>query len=184
MADAYIGEIRAFAFNFTPTGWLPCNGSVYPVNNNAALFSILGTYYGGNGTTTFAVPDLRGVAALGINVQDPSFSQPGTRGGSEEVTLTTATMPAHMHTMQAVIRTSQPQTAAAIAQPGPDAYLTNAFCIGLNKGIVVYSNNSGGTTLNPQTIGITGGSTPHENMDPYLAMTYCICASGEYPARP
>lgn len=184
MADAFVGEIRAFAFNFTPTGWLPCNGAIYPIQSNSALFAILGTYYGGNGTTTFAVPDLRGVAAIGMNLQNPSFGVPGVRGGSETVTLTNATIPAHNHLMQAVVRTSQPQTAAAISQPGTNAYLTNAFCSGLNRGVVAYSNNAGGTTLNPQTLSITGGSTPHANMDPYLAMTYCICSSGVFPQHP
>jgi microcystin-dependent protein len=181
MADAYVGEIRAFAFNFTPTGWLPCDGSLQNINANTTLFSVLGIRFGGDGQTTFAVPDLRGVAALGIDTTNPSYNQPGINGGSEGVTLTTGTMPAHNHMIQAVVRTSQPQTAAAISQPGPDAYLTNAYSIGLTRGIVVYSNNQGGTTLSPQTIGATGGSTPHQNMDPYLAMTYCICSSGIYP---
>lgn len=184
MADGFIGEIRAFGFNFTPTGWLPCNGAVYPIQSNSALFAILGTYYGGNGTTTFAVPDLRGVAAIGINVQNPSFGLPGIKGGSESVTLTSNTIPAHNHLMQAVVRTSLPQTAAAISQPGPAAYLTNAFCSGLSRGIVAYSNNRSGATLNPQALGVTGSSTPHNNMDPFLAMTYCICASGVFPQRP
>ncbi|SFM70321.1 Microcystin-dependent protein [Chitinophaga sp. YR627] len=184
MADAYIGEIRAFGFNFTPTGWLPCNGAIYSIQSNPALFSILGTNYGGNGTTTFAVPDLRGVAAIGINLQNPSFGVPGVKGGSENVTLTTATIPAHTHMMQAVVRTSLAQTAAAISQPGPNAYLTNAFSSGPGKGVVAYSNNTSGATLNPQAIGIAGGGVPHNNMDPYLAMTYCICASGVFPQHP
>lgn len=184
MADAYVGEIRAFAFNFVPSGWLPCNGSTYPIQSNAPLFAILGTSYGGNGTTNFAVPDLRGVAALGISLQNSSFNVPGIKGGSETVTLTTATIPAHNHMMQAVVRTSQAQTAAAISQPGTNAYLTNGFSTGANRGIVVYSNNQGGTTLNPQSLSPTGGTTPHANMDPYLAMTYCICASGVFPQHP
>ncbi|MBW8687414.1 phage tail protein [Chitinophaga rhizophila] len=184
MADAYVGEIRAFAFNFTPSGWLPCNGDLYSIQTHSTLFSLLGTYYGGNGSTTFGVPDLRGVAAIGINVQNPSFGTPGIKGGSEGVTLTTNTIPAHTHMMQAVVRTAQPQTAAATPTPGPNAYLTNAYTTGLNRGIVVYSNNAGGIALNPQTIGVTGGTTPHENRDPYLAMTYCICAEGVYPQRP
>jgi microcystin-dependent protein len=184
MADAYVGEIRAFAFDFNPVGWLPCNGTLYPVNVYSALFAILGTNYGGNGTTNFAVPDLRGVAALGMDLGNPGFNRPGITGGSEAVTLTQATIPAHTHLVQAVVRTAQPQTAAAIAQPGPNAYLTNGFSKGLNQGIIVYSNNNGNVDLNPQTIGITGSSQPHSNMDPYLAMTYCICAEGVFPAHP
>lgn len=184
MADGYIGEIRAFAFNFTPRGWLPCNGAVYPIQSNSALFAILGIQYGGNGTTTFGVPDLRGVAALGINLMQPGFNTPGTTGGSETVALTTATMPAHMHNVEVVVRTSQPQTAAAISQPGSNAYLTNGYSLTAAKGIVVYSNNKGNITLNPQTVGVTGSTTPHANMDPYLAMTYCVCSEGVFPQRP
>lgn len=184
MADGYIGEIRAFAFNFTPRGWLPCNGNVYSIQSNTALFAILGTQYGGNGTTTFAVPDLRGVALMGINIAQAGFNTPGIRGGSEAVTLTTATMPAHIHDVQAVTRSSQPQTAAAISQPGSNAYLTNGYSVTAAKGIVVYSNSKGSIMLNPQTIGVTGASTPHANMDPYLAMTYCVCAEGVFPQRP
>jgi microcystin-dependent protein len=184
MADGYIGEIRAFAFNFNPRGWLPCNGNVYPIQSNSALFAILGIQYGGNGTTTFAVPDLRGVAAMGINLTQPGFNTPGITGGSESVTLTTNTMPAHIHNVEAVVRTSQPQTAAAISTPGSNAYLTNGYSVTAAKGIVVYSNAKAGIGLNPQTIGITGSSMPHNNMDPYLAMTYCICAEGIFPQRP
>jgi len=184
MADAFVGEIRSFAFNFVPTGWLPCNGGLYSISSYAALFAILGVQYGGNGTTTFAVPDLRGTAALGVNTGNPSYSVPGAKGGSETVTLTTATIPAHTHMVQAVVRTSQPQTAAAIAQPGTDAYLTNGFSKGLNQGIIVYSNNNGGIALNPQTLAPSGGSVAHQNMDPYLAMTYCVCAEGVFPQHP
>lgn len=181
--DGYVGEIRAFAFNFVPRGWLPCNGAVYPIQNYTPLFSVIATQFGGNGTTSFAVPDLRGVTLMGTASQIPGFNTPGTKGGSEAVTLTTATMPAHTHTLQAVIRTSQPQTAAAISQPGTDAFLTNGYSITAGKGIVVYSDNSSGIALNAQTIAISGQSTPHDNMDPYLAMTYCICAEGVYPQR-
>lgn len=184
MADAFIGEIRSFAFNFVPTGWLPCNGALYNISSYSALFAILGIQYGGNGTTTFAVPDLRGIAALGVNTSNASYSVPGAKGGSETVSLTVSTIPAHTHMVQAVVRTSLAQTAAAIAQPGTDAYLSNGFCKGLNQGIIVYSNNNGAITLNPQTIAPAGGSQPHENMDPYLTMTYCVCAEGIFPQHP
>jgi microcystin-dependent protein len=180
MADGYIGEIRAFGFNFTPTSWLPCDGSTYSINTFQALFAIIGIQFGGNGTTNFKVPDLRGMVVNGVN---PATGVPGATGGSEQVTLTTNTIPAHNHMVQAVTRTSLAQTAVATATPASNVYLSNAFSSGLSQGIIAYSNTAN-TTLNPQSIGITGGSTPHQNMSPYLALTYCICVYGVFPARP
>lgn len=183
MADGFIGEIRAFGFNFTPNGWLACDGSTYNINTFQALFAIVGIQFGGNGTTNFKVPDLRGVVATGVDPNTIGFTATGANGGSETVALTTNTIPAHNHVMQAVTRTSLAQTALATAQPANNVYLSNAFSSGLSQGIVVYSNTQA-TTLNPGTIGITGSSMPHPNMSPYLAMTYCICVNGIFPARP
>jgi microcystin-dependent protein len=185
MADGLIGEIRAFGFNFTPRGWLPCNGSTYNISSFAALFSIIGIEFGGNGTTNFNVPNLNGKSIVGVQPNSGGFNVPGATGGTEAVTLTSSTMPAHNHLMQAVTRSSLAQTSVATAQPAANVYLTNAFCTGLSQGIIAYSNTAGSNTqLNPQTISLGGGSMPHYNMSPYLAMTYCICAEGIFPARP
>ena len=185
MADGFIGEIRAFGFNFTPAGWLACDGSTYSINNYQALFAIIGIQFGGNGTTNFMLPDLRGVVLTGVNPAIAGFNVPGKTGGSAGVTLTTDTMPAHNHNIQAVTRSSLAQTALATAQPANNVYLTNAFSSGLSQGIIVYSNTiSGNTILNPQSIGPTGSSMPHENMSPYLALTYSICVEGIFPQRP
>jgi microcystin-dependent protein len=185
MADGLIGEIRAFGFNFTPQGWLPCDGSTYNISAFSALFSIVGVEFGGNGTTNFKVPDLRGKSVVGVQPGSGGFSVPGATGGTELVTLTSDTMPAHNHLMQAVTRSSLAQTSVATATPAANVYLSNAFSVGLAQGIIAYSNTGGANTpLNPQSISLGGGGIPHNNMSPYLAMTYCICAEGVYPARP
>lgn len=184
MADGFIGEIRAFGFNFIPTGWLACDGSTYNINSFQTLFAIVGVQFGGNGTTNFKVPDLRGIVLTGVDPANSGFNTPGLSGGSEQVTLTTATIPAHNHLMQAVTRSSLAQTSLATETPANNVYLSNAFSSGLSQGIVVYSNSASNlTTLNPGSIGLTGANTPHQNMSPYLALTYCICVDGIFPQR-
>jgi microcystin-dependent protein len=184
MADGLIGEIRAFGFNFTPQGWLPCNGSTCTISTFSALFSIIGTEFGGNGTTTFNLPNLNGKSVVGVQAGSTGFNVPGAAGGAEQVALTTTTMPGHNHLMQAVTRTSLAQTSVATATPAANVYLSNAFCAGLSQGIIAYADTAGASIqLNPQTISMGGGGMPHNNMSPYLAMTYCICAQGVFPAR-
>jgi microcystin-dependent protein len=184
MADGFVGEIRAFGFDFVPTGWLPCNGAAYNINQFQALFAIVGVQFGGNGTTNFQVPDLRGKTAVGVSLTATGFNVPGATGGTEQVTIDQNTMPAHTHGLQAVTRSSAAQTAVATETPSPSVYLSNAFSSGLSQGIIAYSNTNTGGPLNPQTIGITGSSLPHSNMSPYLAMTYCICSEGIFPQHP
>jgi microcystin-dependent protein len=183
--DGFIGEIRAFGFNFTPSGWLACDGNTYSINNFSALFAIIGTQFGGNGTTNFKVPDLRGVTLAGVSPGVTGFALPGASGGSEKVALTVPTIPAHNHVIQAVTRSSLPQTALATATPAVTAYLTNAFSSGLSQGIVVYSNtvNNNNSILNTGSISLTGSNIPHDNMAPYQALTYSICVEGIFPQR-
>jgi microcystin-dependent protein len=184
MADGFVGEIRAFGFNFTPTGWLPCNGGVYPVQQFSALFAIIGIRFGGNGTTNFQVPDLRGKAAVGLYPGTGAFNTPGISGGTENVTITVNTMPAHNHMVEAVTRTAQPQTALATATPANNVYLSNAYCSGLSQGIIAYGNTATGGTMDPNTISPAGNGESHNNMSPYQAMTYCICTEGIFPQHP
>lgn len=184
MADGFIGEVRAFGFNFTPTGWLPCNGAIYPIQQFPSLFAIISTQFGGNGTTTFQVPDLKGRAAVGVDPNNGSFNNPGDNGGTETVTITVNTMPAHNHTVQAVTRNAQPQTAMATATPANNVYLSNAYCSGLTQGIIAYANTGTGGHLSPNSVMSAGNGQPHNNMSPYLAMTYCICAEGIFPSHP
>jgi microcystin-dependent protein len=183
MADGFVGEIRAFGFNFVPRGWVACNGATYNIASYAPLFSIIGVQFGGNGTTTFNVPDLQGKTIVGVQAGTGGFDTPGDSGGEANVTLTTATIPAHNHQVQAVTRSALAQTSAAIAQPGTNAYLTNAFCTGLSQGIIAYADTAN-TVMNPLTIAIAGGGTPHNNMSPFLAMSYCICVEGVFPPHP
>ncbi|MEW5848834.1 MAG: tail fiber protein [Myxococcota bacterium] len=169
MVEGYIGEIRLFAGNFAPQSWAFCMGQILPIAQNTALFSILGTTYGGNGQTTFALPDLRGRTAIGAG-QGAGLSDYnlGQLGGAESVTLLTSELPAHTHQVSA---SSQ---AAAAAEP------TNAFLAA--AGSNVYSNTPN-TTMNAAMVGVTGSSQPHNNMPPYLALNYIICMFGIYPSR-
>ncbi|WP_343670425.1 tail fiber protein [Chitinophaga sp.] len=182
--DGFIGEIRAFGFNFVPTGWLPCDGSLLPIQSSSVLFAVIGTQFGGNGTTNFQLPDLRGISLIGVNTAQSGYDHPGITGGSETVTLTVSTIPAHSHQVGAVTRSSATQLTQATNVPAPTSYLTNAYSSGFSQGIIAYADTAGSGTLNPQSISITGNSQPHNNMSPYLAMTYCICVNGVFPQRP
>ncbi|RFM32521.1 phage tail protein [Chitinophaga silvisoli] len=182
--DGFIGEIRAFGFNFVPTGWLPCDGSTISISSQPTLFAIIGTQFGGNGTSTFMLPDLRGVSAVGVNVQQSGYNVPGITGGTETVTLTTNTIPAHNHLVGAVTRSSAAQVSAATNVPGSGSYLTNAYSSGLSQGIIAYADTAGTSALNPQSISLSGGTQAHNNMSPNLAMTYCICVEGIFPQHP
>jgi microcystin-dependent protein len=174
MADPFVAEIRIFPFNFAPKGWAFCNGQILPISQNTALFSLLGTTYGGNGQSTFALPDMQGNAPMHPG-QGPGLSlhDLGEMGGSEFVTLLESEMPAHSHAMMA-------QNQAANL-PGPAADRT-------------FSRSSGGfaykaspyTTIvqfNPQMLAPAGGSLPHNNMQPYLTLNFNIALQGVFPPR-
>ena len=182
--DAFTGEIRAFGFGYTPLDWLPCDGSLVPISEYDQLFSLLATRYGGDGQTNFGIPDLRGRVLLGANPNLLPF-EPGFSGGSETVSLTVNTMPAHNHNLQVVARKAAAQISGAAAYPGPTVYLTNAYCKGSLKGIVAYSANlaPGNIQMGQETIAMTGAGAPHENRAPYLTVNYCICCWGEFPGK-
>lgn len=155
--EPYLGEIRMFAMGFAPKGWALCNGQILSINQNAALFSILGTTYGGDGQNNFALPDLRGRAPIhqgqGLGLSNRVM---GERSGSETVTVTQSQMPAHIHLANAVANTVATQTSPANNFWGKPTLLKP------------YSTGSPDTTMNSGTVGATGGSQPHENMHPYL----------------
>lgn len=165
MDDQFLGEIRPFAFGFPPKGWAACDGQLLPIAQNAALFSLLGTMYGGDGRTTFALPDLRGRAEMHVNSVHPQ----GEHAGQENVTLTTAQIPSHSHTVNCsnVVGT---QTSPA-----------GKFWAQDSNGNVVFSN-AGGATMAATAVGNTGGQ-PHPNMQPYLVVNYCIALQGIFPSR-
>lgn len=165
MDEPFLGEIRPFAFGFTPKGWASCDGQLLPIAQNMALFSLLGTMYGGDGRTTFALPDLRGRAGM----HPSSVHTQGERAGQENVTLTTAQIPPHSHTANCsnVVGT---QTSPA------GKFWAQDF-----DGNVVFSS-TGGATMAAAAVGNTGGQ-PHSNMQPYLVVNYCIAVQGIFPSR-
>ena len=168
MADPFTGEVRSFGFSFPPRDWAHCNGGTMEVSSNTALFALLGTIYGGDGRTTFGIPDLRGRVALGFG-HGPGLRNYaiGQHGGDETITLTTNTMPSHNHNIQA---------ASDITHNAPDNHVVGAR--------PVYNDPShANVTLHSDTIGNTGSGTPMNNQQPYLGLNFCICLVGLFPQR-
>lgn len=168
--DPFVAEIRIFPFNFAPKGWAFCNGQLLPISQNTALFSLLGTVYGGDGKSTFALPDLQGSAAMHPG-QGQGLSQRflGEQSGSESVTLLESEMPAHNHGMVGV--------------EDDGSFLTPQNML-LAAGNQMYAATPAGGQLAPQGLAPAGGSLPHNNMQPYLTLNYCIALQGVFPARP
>jgi microcystin-dependent protein len=170
-ATGFVGQIIIVPYNFAPVGWMTCDGQILSINQNTALFSLLGTTYGGDGRTTFALPDLRGRVPIGFG-QAPGLSnyEQGQTGGTEVVTLTIAQMPIHSHVpigTASVANTGSPSINAYWAVP-------RAF---------LYSSSAPTVDMNPAAIGIAGGSQPHDHLKPFLVMTYIIAINGIFPAR-
>jgi microcystin-dependent protein len=159
-----MSEIRIMAFGFAPKGWAQCNGQLMPINQNQALFALLGTTFGGNGQTNFALPDLRGAVPIHFGVGYVM----GQKAGEQAHTLNSLEMPAHMHVA------SGTTTNADSPQPG------NNFLGAANN---MYGPAANLTSLDPSTISSQGGSQPHENMQPYLALNFCIALLGVFPSR-
>jgi microcystin-dependent protein len=181
MTTPFMGQIELFSFNFAPQGWAQCNGQLLSINQNQALFSLLGTMYGGNGQTNFALPDLRGRVPLSMG---PQNSSPGIVAGTEFVTLNLQTLAAHNHTMMA------DATTAAAQQFTPGAPGSSVF--GINNGkitptgtftVTMYSPGNPNSTLAPTVISNIGGGQPHENRMPFLVLNYCIALQGIFPSR-
>lgn len=171
MSEPYLGEIRLMSYPFPPKGWLPCQGQILSINTNTALFSLLGTTYGGNGTTTFQLPDLRGRA---VAHAAPSAPQ-GTMAGQETVTLTSSQMPAHIHAVMA---------AAGNANSAEfNGALVSGAVAGGSPANLYAEASSPVQALSPACVGTQGGSQPHENCQPSLVLNYCIAVSGIYPSR-
>ena len=171
MAEAFIAEIRIFGFNFAPRGWAFCDGQILPIVQNTALFSLLGVNYGGDGRSTFALPDLRGRFALHQG-QGPGLSQRflGETGGQAGVSLLASQMPAHSHALRA---DASPTTAA----PAGAALAPTA------NGTAVYRSGAANALMAPASIAVAGGSQPHENRQPLLGMNFCIALQGIFPPR-
>jgi microcystin-dependent protein len=174
MADPFVAEIRIFPFNFAPKGWAFCAGQLMPISQNTALFSLLGTTYGGDGKSTFALPDMQGNAPMHPG-QGPGLSlhDLGETGGSPTVSLLESEIPSHPHIMRAASdaadnNSPQNNTAAPPAGRGNNLYITA---------------NTPLSAMNPQALTPSGGDQPHNNMQPYLTLNFCIALQGVFPPR-
>lgn len=167
MGTPFLAEMRIISFNFAPKGWALCNGQLMQINQNQALFSLLGTTYGGDGRVTFGLPDMRSRVPIG---QGPQFSTLGQRGGEEFHTIIQAEMPAHLHFMQVTTQnaTTGSPTNNMLAGVPSFAYVTNISNL---------------TTLLPSTITAIGGSQPHENRQPYTVLNIIIALQGVFPSQ-
>ena len=171
MTDQFVAEIRIFGFNFAPTGWARCNGQLLPITQNTALFSLLGTFYGGDGKSTFALPDLQGMAPMHPG-QGPGLSlhDLGESAGSDTVTLLDSEIPVHAHT----VTTSQSD---GTSQSGAGEKLASGI------GIAQYAAAGNLTSMAAQSLAGSGGDQPHNNMQPYLTLNFCIALQGVFPPR-
>jgi microcystin-dependent protein len=179
MSSPFVSEITMFAFQFAPTGWAFCQGQLLPISQNTALFSLLGTMYGGNGTSTFALPDLRDrtAVAFGQSSTGTQYLQ-GQQVGVPTVTLNTTEMPAHNHFWNATI-----DRGTTVAATG-NVTATGAAGPPLNPTVAnFYSPKAPNATLAPTEVGLTGQSLPHNNMQPYLTLNFCIAMQGVFPPR-
>jgi microcystin-dependent protein len=174
MSDQFVAEIRIFTGNFAPTGWALCQGQLMPISQNTALFSLIGTFYGGNGQSTFGLPDFQGRAPINQG-QGPGLTQRdiGEQSGSDTVTLLQTEMPAHTHFLQAA------------TTPADQTNPSNAIWAGSSGGRTpppLYSTTQN-ATMAPNALNVTGGSLPHNNMHPYLALNFIIALQGIFPPR-
>ena len=171
MSEPFLAEVRIVGFNFAPRGWAFCDGQILPINQNQSLYSLLGTTYGGDGRTSFALPDLRGRTPIHVGSSNGSVHLLGQKGGEETHTLSAAEMPQHNHRMQA---SSNP---ASSRTPGGNVYA--------NADIPAYRSPTGATlqSMNAGTLLSVGGGQAHENEQPYLVLNFCIALQGLFPSR-
>ncbi len=171
MSEPFIGEIRMFGFNFAPSGWAMCNGQLLPISQNTALFSLLGTFYGGNGTSDFALPDLRSRVPLhmgqGVGLSPYTL---GEDAGLQTATLNDAQLPSHTHTVQAS------DSAAKLRSPGTGV-------LGKTTGHTYEAAPDGVTTMNAAMISPTGEGQPFSIVQPVLTLNFCIALQGIFPSR-
>lgn len=170
MSEPFLAEIRIVGFNFAPRGWAFCDGQILPINQNQSLYSLLGTTYGGDGRTTFALPDLRGRTPIHVGQSDSGFTHMlGQKSGEETHTLSANEMPMHDHALQA---SNDPGD-----QNSPGG---NLFA---NAGTNLYAAPSNLVNLNANTVSNVGGGQAHDNMQPYIALNFCIALQGLFPSR-
>lgn len=180
MADSFLGEIRLLPYTYPPLGWAACSGTTFSIQQNTALFALLGTNFGGNGTTTFNVPNLQGFAVLGASAGAPAREDRffAETYGAAQVPLTQQEMPAHTHDV------TLGKQAAAVNTPSNTTYLSQSLHVGTPfSGIYEVYSATADTTLTAMLQPL-GGNLPHDNMQPCLALNYCISLEGEFPSFP
>ena len=180
MSSPFVAEIQLFGCNFAPTGWAQCNGQLLPISQNTALFSLLGTFYGGDGKSTFALPNLEGSVPVGQG-QGSGLSEwfLGQQQGEEFVTLLESEIPAHTHSLNARSNAAGGTNIAAGNVPALGAWI-----VGAQSGVVqCYTVNAPTGQMNFQALTPAGGSLPHNNMMPYCVVNYCIAMQGVFPPR-
>lgn len=171
MSEPFLSEIKIFSFGYNPKGWAMCNGQFLPINQNQALFSLLGTTYGGNGQTTFALPDLRGRSPY----HEGSGFTLGQAGGQTSHTLTQSEMPMHNHIMAC-------SNASGDTVPPASASQHNIWAQTTQNPYAAFDGNNPIVAMNPGSIGNNGGSQPHNNMSPFLVLNFCIALIGIFPS--
>lgn len=172
--ECFIGQLSLVAFNYAPNGWALCNGQLLPISQYQALFSLLGTTYGGDGVTNFALPDLQGRVPIHAGAgAGLSVYQAGQKGGAENVTLTINEMPAHNHQIGAYVGTAQPTQSSPSGNipAGPTRYPG-------------YASEAANATLSPSAVTPQGGGAAHPNIQPFLVLNWIICLNGIWPSRP
>jgi microcystin-dependent protein len=167
MAEPFLGEIRLMSFSFPPRGWALCDGQLLPINQNQALFSLLGTTYGGDGRVNFALPDLRGR----VPIKDGAGHVLGERGGEQAHTLSIAETPTHTHSVNAT------SNAATTSTPGSGVMLARS------AGTPLYAAPANLVAMDPAAVAAVGGSQAHLNMQPYLTLSFCIALQGIFPSQ-
>jgi microcystin-dependent protein len=173
MSDQFVAEIRIFPFNFPPTGWAFCNGQLMPISQNTALFSLLGTTYGGDGKSTFALPDMQGNAPMQPGQgQGLSLRDLGEQGGVESITLLESEMPSHSHVLR------------ASTDPANVQIPTSNVCLSRATANAYSTTTTGLQAMAFQAISPAGGGLPHNNLQPYLTLNFCIALQGIFPQRP
>src|SRR5665213_211229 len=179
MSEPFLAQIALFPFNFAPTGWALCNGQLLSITQNTALFSLLGTNYGGDGRSTFGLPNLQGSVPVGAG-QGPGLGNYdlGEPGGTPDITLLTSEMPIHTHFANATIDRGNTTVATGNVPASGAAGTPQKPTVAK-----IYSSNAPNAQLNPSALGVAGGSQPHNNMQPYLTLNFCIALQGIFPAR-
>ena len=176
MAEPFLSEIRIMSFGFPPKGWALCDGQLLPINQNQALFSLLGTTYGGDGRVTFGLPNLQGRAPIHMG----SGHTLGERGGEQGHTLTISEIPTHVHTMQA-------RAAGAGLQggdtPAPNKSVAEGIAAGPNADVNIYGTGGPAAAMGPSALTSTGGSQAHLNMQPFLVLNFSIALQGIFPSQ-